>query len=484
VSPNIGQAPPNGNWELVSPGPLGPNGLPIAVDTLTFTTLAAQPGARFAAATEAVEQLALVRYALEWDGGSATLPGSSKPRPTYNLVKRVRFPCTSDPNLNMDQFAWAVMGANGQPLLPYQYLLPLEYTFHTSPPLASTDPDVVLDTAGQRYAQSEVIAFHVLSMNIRLFCLPEKQTTESSEAFLDAGYASSPGNTASLTDPTKNWPNGSFSGGGFAIRIISGTDAGQVLPIANASGSTVNLLAPAAWTAVPDNSSQYRIEELVLVGGTATANSTSPPNTNNTLIDSTKNWPANSFMPQTSGGGEFILRIIAGTGAGQWLPITIASGNTVTCSGAWATANTPDNTSQYRIEGLVTGTVTAAGNPPPTTFLTAPQTWQAASYSGGGFALQITAGTGANQPALPILNANANTVTCSGTWTTVPDTTSQYAIVPAAWNPAWYQRGNYDFLGTTYRPPAVVEVTLEMTDVRATHAFTFTQRFYVQASER
>ena len=64
--------------------------VPVA-DTLTFTTLAPQPGARYAA-PEAVEQLALVRYALEWDGGNATVPGSSAPRPTYNLVKRVRFP--------------------------------------------------------------------------------------------------------------------------------------------------------------------------------------------------------------------------------------------------------------------------------------------------------------------------------------------------------------------------------------------------------
>ncbi len=82
--------------------------LESAVDTLTFTTLAPQPGARYAA-PEAVEQLALVRYALEWDGGYATVPGGAGPQPTYNLVKRVRFPCTSDPNLNMDQFDWAVI---------------------------------------------------------------------------------------------------------------------------------------------------------------------------------------------------------------------------------------------------------------------------------------------------------------------------------------------------------------------------------------
>ena len=62
IARNTGQSPPNATyWNL------------LAADTLTFTTLAPQPGARYAA-PEAVQQLALVRYALEWDGGNATLP--------------------------------------------------------------------------------------------------------------------------------------------------------------------------------------------------------------------------------------------------------------------------------------------------------------------------------------------------------------------------------------------------------------------------
>ena len=38
---------------------------------------------------------------LQWDGGSATILGTRVARPTYTLVKRVRFPSTSNPNLNM-----------------------------------------------------------------------------------------------------------------------------------------------------------------------------------------------------------------------------------------------------------------------------------------------------------------------------------------------------------------------------------------------
>jgi type II secretory pathway pseudopilin PulG len=309
ANPSASQPPPNPKyWN------------PLVADTLTFTTLAPQPGARYAA-TEAVEQLALVRYALEWDGGNATLPGSSTPRPTYNLVKRVRFPCTGDPNLNMDIFNWNLINPATSPPLTY---LQSEYTFNSSD---------ALDIAGLRYAQSEVIAFHVLSMNVRLFCLPAKYTTETSEAFVEAGIASS-GTSTTLTD------NG-----------ISG----------------------------------YYPE---------------------------KTWPI-------AGGTFSNLRIYAGAGAGQpvsptLLPIT-ASGSTLTVSNSNTMSPSPGSGSQYRVEG--------------------------------------------NLAAL----------------TTGPMTPS--------W-PGWYQRGSYDFFGPTYRPPAIVEVTLEMTDARATHSFFFTQRFYVPASER
>jgi prepilin-type N-terminal cleavage/methylation domain-containing protein len=320
---NIGQQPPNANWQLLGPWilPRAANGNLITVDTLTFTTLAAQPGARFAAATESIEQLALVRYALEWDGGSATFAGTSTPRPTYNLVKRVRFPCTSDPNLNMDQFCWP--------------LLPVEYAYNANN---------AVDATGLRYAQSEVIAFHVLSMNIRLFCLPQKSSSETSEAFVEAGFATGnppAGNPASLTDTTKNWPlplPASFTG--QDLRIYAGT------------GSN-----PSQW------------------GVIGTIN---PANTIN-------------LSPGPPVGTGYL------NGAN------------------WYT--TPDTTSQYRVDGLLASLFPS--NPAP---------------------------------------------------------------------PGWYQRvsagGNFNFFGPTYRPPAVVEVTLEMTDVRATHAFTFTQRFYIPASER
>jgi prepilin-type N-terminal cleavage/methylation domain-containing protein len=105
---------------------------------LTFTTLAPQPSAQNAAATEAAPQLALVRYDLEFDGGSAKPPGSQTPQPTYWLMKRVAFPNTSNSTVNLNAFDW---------------------TAAPQPP-------------------AEPIAFHVLSMNVRFF--PETGTAGGS----------------------------------------------------------------------------------------------------------------------------------------------------------------------------------------------------------------------------------------------------------------------------------------------------------------
>jgi prepilin-type N-terminal cleavage/methylation domain-containing protein len=303
IAANTNKSPPNATYWYA-----------IVGDTLTFTTLAPQPGARYAA-PEAVEQLALVRYSLEFDGGSATLPGSHTPRPTFNLVKRVRFPNTGNTTgntpLNMDDF-----NVND---------LQTEVNLN--------------DSNWKQYAQPEPIAFHVLSMNVRIFCLPRKNSTtaEPSEAFVETGIASSGTDSTTLTDTTKIWQNNSPPAGisGLNLRFYAGLGAGQPLP---------------------------------------------PP----------------------------------------VLPLTISNPSGTGLSFAnWPTGVTaPAQGSQYRVESDL-ATIFSSNPPPP---------------------------------------------------------------------PGWYQRastaGTYNFLGTTYRPPAIVEVTLEMTDVRATHSFIFTQRFYIPASER
>jgi hypothetical protein len=125
------------------------DGTPFDLEALTFTTLAPQPGARYAA-PEVIQQLALVRYQLIWDGGSAQLTGANQaPRPTYRLVKRVRFPHTDDAGLDMTEFD----PAN----------LPIEI-----------DPK---DPAAASYAAPEPLGFGLLSMKLRVYSRPINTAT-------------------------------------------------------------------------------------------------------------------------------------------------------------------------------------------------------------------------------------------------------------------------------------------------------------------
>ncbi len=134
----------------------------IAFPSLTFTTLAPQPGARYAA-PEAIQQLALVRYALEWDGGLATTREGVQ-RPTFWLTKRVRFPRTDAPSLDMNRFPPVNIDRN--PLARQTWLYnnlwlevdPYDPNYN---PLGDRDYD--------QYGQPEMLAFNVLSMQVRVF---------------------------------------------------------------------------------------------------------------------------------------------------------------------------------------------------------------------------------------------------------------------------------------------------------------------------
>lgn len=219
---------------------------PQRAEALTFTTLAPQPGARYAA-PEAIQQLALVRYQLEWDGGSAELPNTIEPpavpppewtllpsgrvqRPTYRLVKRARFPRTDNARLDMEEFDPAK--------------LPLE-----------VDP---ADLNRGTYAVPEPIGFNVLSMRIRLYCRPDIDPTlgEVIKYFVETGAVTSPAADDDLPDSSKTWTPGQHNG--RTVRIISGksaTESGQI----NTTDPS-RLVRNGTWTTKPDTSSQYWIE--------------------------------------------------------------------------------------------------------------------------------------------------------------------------------------------------------------------------------
>jgi prepilin-type N-terminal cleavage/methylation domain-containing protein len=176
---------------------------------LTFTTLAPQSGARNAAA-EAVLQLALVRLALEWDGGSARPPGAQAPRPTYSLMKRVAIPNTSNPSVLLHAFDWTT---------------------------ATTAPQF----------PPEPIAFHVLSMNVRVF--PESGT---------AGASTS-------TTLVRSYPSSSPLNG-FVTVTNAGATTVQTRQIVAISADRLTLTVNPAWTTVgtwtaPEAGDSYAIND-------------------------------------------------------------------------------------------------------------------------------------------------------------------------------------------------------------------------------
>lgn len=71
----------------------------------------------------------------------------------------------------------------------------------------------------------------------------------------DAGTATS-GATSTLTDSTKSWATNRWAN--YAVRILAGTGAGQIRPIA--SNTSTDLTIVGAWATNPDNTSVYAIQ--------------------------------------------------------------------------------------------------------------------------------------------------------------------------------------------------------------------------------
>ncbi len=71
----------------------------------------------------------------------------------------------------------------------------------------------------------------------------------------DGGTATA-GGASTLTDSGKSWATNRWAN--YAVRIVSGTGAGQALPIASNTGTVITTLKP--WATAPDNTSQYVIQ--------------------------------------------------------------------------------------------------------------------------------------------------------------------------------------------------------------------------------
>jgi hypothetical protein len=160
-----------------------------------------------------------------------------------------------------------------------------------------------------------------------------ERTTENSSIW-ERGIASASSTTTTLVDASlgvdrATWPVNKWAG--YWVYIYSGTGAGQLRPILSNTGTT--LTWSTAGTA-PTATSRYLI--LGFDAGIATSGAST------TITDSTKAWEVNRWR-------NYVVRIMAGTGAGQYKPIASNTATALTIVGTWAT--TPDSTSVFTIQG-------------------------------------------------------------------------------------------------------------------------------------
>ena len=185
--------------------------------------------------------------------------------------------------------------------------------------------DCITDTWYILPAQGGVLASGATDLSI-------EQTTENASIWA-RGKATS-GSTTTLVDATHGvdyaaWRTDQWVG--YWVYIFSGTGAGQMRQISANTGTTLTWVT--AGTA-PDATSRYMI--IGFDAGTATAGAAS------SLTDSTKAWEVNRWR-------NYVVRILAGTGAGQYRPIASNTATRLDVITPWAT--TPDNTSVFVIQG-------------------------------------------------------------------------------------------------------------------------------------
>jgi hypothetical protein len=159
-----------------------------------------------------------------------------------------------------------------------------------------------------------------------------ERTTENSSIW-ERGIATG-GSTTTLIDASHgvdvaNWKTNQWKD--YWVYIYSGNGAGQIRQIAS---NTANTLTWATAGTAPTATSRYFI--IGFDAGTATSGATS------TITDSTKSWQVNRWR-------NYVVRILAGTGAGQFKPIASNTSTALTIIGSWAT--NPDNTSVFAIQG-------------------------------------------------------------------------------------------------------------------------------------
>jgi hypothetical protein len=215
----------------------------------------------------------------------------------------------------------------------------------------------------------------------------------SENASIWANGKATGGTTTTLIDASmgvdrKAWDTNKWAG--YWVHFYSGTGEGQIRQISSNTGTTLTWLTTGT---APTATTRYHI--VGFDAGTATSGGAS------TLTDSTKSWGVNRWA-------NYAVRILAGAGAGQVLPIASNTATALTVVGAWAT--NPDSTSVYAIQGdpdksyLFTGGIAAT---PIINFSSQVQTF--GRQLDWGIARSASAGVAGYQPISITTLANATT---------------------------------------------------------------------------
>lgn len=259
----------------------------------------------------------------------------------------------------------------------------------------------------------------------------------------NAGTATS-GAASTLTDSTKAWAVNSYSN--YAVRILSGTGAGQVRPIASNSATALTVLT--AWATTPDSTSVYAIQgdsdKLYVF---ANSNALIPIynlDSNVATFGRQVDWGIARNASATVGGHQPVA-IASATWVANVATVTTAHphqfrvGDSVTVAGITTTTalNTTATITAAASATTFTYAVTGSGSPTvpaqsTTTLTDASKSWAVNEHAGRTvymYTNSITAGTGGTTGQVVRIASNtANTLTFVATSTAPTNGVSRYSI--------------------------------------------------------
>ena len=135
-----------------------------------------------------------------------------------------------------------------------------------------------------------------------------------------------------------------------------------------------------------------------------------------TLTDASRAWTVNQWA-------NTLVKIIAGTGVGQYRIITSNTASILTTNAAWSV--NPDTTSVYEVGSFSAGIASAGGATTITNGTSGAASW--ATNMWATYQVRIVSGTGAGQ-VRTIASNNGSVLTVSASWTVNPDNTSYFVI--------------------------------------------------------